>query len=84
MNGIFTIIKKVLKKFKELKKKHPQEFPEVKGNASEEFRELMLRPIITGLIVYAALRFTINNHVIAAISWHTVSLMAIFGLSLLA
>lgn len=37
-----------------------------------------LRPIITGLIVYAAIKFSITNHVIANFSWHTFSLFAIF------
>lgn len=43
-----------------------------------------LRPIIAGLIVYAAVRFALSNHVIGGFSWHTLSLMAIFGLSLVA
>lgn len=41
-----------------------------------------LRPIITGLIVYAALSFAITNNVIGEVSWHTFSLMIVFGLSL--
>ncbi|MRH43305.1 chromate transporter [Aquibacillus halophilus] len=41
-----------------------------------------LRPIITGLIVYAAIKFAITNNVIGELSWHTASLMIIFGLSL--
>ena len=43
-----------------------------------------LRPIITGLIVYAAIRFAITNDVIGSLSWHTVGLVSIFGLSLFA
>lgn len=44
-----------------------------------------LRPIITGLIIYAALQFALSNDVIGGdVSWHMVSLIAIFGLSLFA
>jgi chromate transporter len=43
-----------------------------------------LRSIITGLIVYAALLFAINNGLVSSISWHTLSLLLIFALSLLA
>lgn len=43
-----------------------------------------LRPIITGLIIYAAIRFAISNQVIGTMSWQTLSLMLIFAVSLLA
>lgn len=44
-----------------------------------------LRPIVTALIIYAAIKFAISNDVISLIpSWHMVSLLGIFGLSLLA
>lgn len=43
-----------------------------------------LRPIITGLILYAALNFAVTNNVIGEPSFQTVSLAAIFGLSLFA
>ncbi|MGP4038415.1 chromate transporter [Gracilibacillus sp. D59] len=43
-----------------------------------------LRPIITGLIMYAALKFAISNNVIGEISWRTVSLLIICGFSFFA
>jgi chromate transporter len=43
-----------------------------------------LRSIITGLIVYAGILFAVNNGLVSSISWHTVSLLVIFALSLLA
>ncbi|WP_078549541.1 chromate transporter [Litchfieldia alkalitelluris] len=43
-----------------------------------------LRSIITGLIVYAAILFAKNNGLVSSFSWHTLSLLVIFGLSLLA
>ncbi|MBW8350237.1 chromate transporter [Bacillus sp. IITD106] len=43
-----------------------------------------LRPIITGLIIYAAISFAISNHVIGAISTHTIILFSIFCISLFA
>lgn len=44
-----------------------------------------LRPIVTSLIIYAAIKFTLLNNVIRTnISWHTLSLLLIFGLSLVA
>ncbi len=43
-----------------------------------------LRSIITGLIVYAAILFAMNNGLVSSFSWHTLSLVIIFGLSLLA
>ncbi|WP_227940341.1 chromate transporter [Alkalihalobacillus deserti] len=43
-----------------------------------------LRSIITGLIIYAAVMFAINNGLVSSISWHSVSLLLIFVLSLLA
>lgn len=44
-----------------------------------------LRPIVTSLIVYAALKFALSNNLITSnISWHTGSLFLIFSLSLVA
>lgn len=44
-----------------------------------------LRPIVTSLIIYAALKFALSNNVISMnISWHTLSLLLVFGLSLVA
>ncbi|MBO1514077.1 chromate transporter [Metabacillus bambusae] len=41
-----------------------------------------LRPIITGLIGYAAIKFAISNHLLDSFSWYSGSLLAIFALSL--
>lgn len=43
-----------------------------------------LRPIITGLIGYAAIKFAISNHLVDSISWYSSSLLLIFALSLFA
>lgn len=43
-----------------------------------------LRPIITGLIVYAAVSFAKNNGLISSASWHMASLIGIYILSLAA
>jgi chromate transporter len=43
-----------------------------------------LRPIITGLIGYAAIKFAISNHLVASFSWYSFSLIMIFALSLFA
>ncbi|MGM0904170.1 MAG: chromate transporter [Bacillota bacterium] len=43
-----------------------------------------LRPIITGLIGYAAIKFAITNHLLDSISWYSTSLILIFALSLFA
>lgn len=43
-----------------------------------------LRPIITGLIIYAAINFALSNKVLAPFSWNTLSLLLIFVLSLFA
>jgi chromate transporter len=43
-----------------------------------------LRSIVTGLIIYAALLFAINNGLFASVSWHTLSLILIYGASLIA
>ena len=43
-----------------------------------------LRPIITGLIIYAAIRLAIYNQLFGAISWYTLSLILIFLLALFA
>jgi chromate transporter len=43
-----------------------------------------LRPIVTGLIIYAAIHFSLSNGVIRAFSWHSVMTVAIVLLSLLA
>ncbi|MFC9598940.1 chromate transporter [Peribacillus butanolivorans] len=42
-----------------------------------------LRPIVTSLILFAAISFAISNHMIALnFSWHSISLLLVFGLSL--
>jgi|SRR5690625_379786 len=41
-----------------------------------------LRPVITGLIIYAAISFAISNDLIGHISWHTISLLAIYLVAL--
>ena len=44
-----------------------------------------LRPIVVSLIIYAALKFALSNYLISInVSWHTVSLVLVFGLSLFA
>ncbi|HEY0828029.1 MAG TPA: chromate transporter [Bacilli bacterium] len=43
-----------------------------------------LRPIITGLIIYTAIMFAVNNGLFASFSWHTLSLLLIFAGSLAA
>lgn len=44
-----------------------------------------LRPIVTSLVIYAAISFALSNNLISlVISWKTVSLLLIFGLSLIA
>lgn len=44
-----------------------------------------LRPIVTSLVIYAAISFALSNNLINLdISWRTVSLLLIFGLSLIA
>lgn len=44
-----------------------------------------LRPIVTGLIIYAAIKFAISNDVVSLTpSWQTGSLLIIFALSLFA
>ncbi|MBI0580039.1 chromate transporter [Neobacillus cucumis] len=44
-----------------------------------------LRPIVTSLIFYAAIRFALSNNIISLhFTWHTLSLLFVFGLSLIA
>ncbi|MFJ7936395.1 chromate transporter [Sporosarcina sp. NPDC096371] len=44
-----------------------------------------LRPIVTSLVIYAAISFALSNNLISlVISWKTVSLLLIFVLSLIA
>lgn len=43
-----------------------------------------LKPVVTGFIFYAAIRFAVSNHVIDSLTWHTASLLLIFAGSLLA
>lgn len=44
-----------------------------------------LRPIVTSLIIFAAINLALSNHMIAVnFSWHTISLLLVFGLSLFA
>lgn len=43
-----------------------------------------LRPIIVGLIIYAAIKFALSNELIGSLSLHTIGLLSIFFISLLA
>lgn len=44
-----------------------------------------LRPIVTSLIIFAAISLALSSHMIAVnFSWHTISLLLVFGLSLFA
>lgn len=43
-----------------------------------------LRSIVTGLIIYAAIIFATNNGLFSSLSWHSISLILIFALSLVA
>lgn len=43
-----------------------------------------LRPVITGLIFYAAIRFSYSNHLANGISWNLAGLFLIFAASLVA
>ncbi len=43
-----------------------------------------LRPIITGLILYGAIRFAMSNHIIGSFSMETLGSLLFFGFSLLA
>ncbi|WP_318615238.1 chromate transporter [Sporosarcina sp. YIM B06819] len=44
-----------------------------------------IRPIVTSLVIYAAIRFALSNNLVSqVISWKTVSLLLIFVLSLFA
>lgn len=43
-----------------------------------------LRAIITALIIYAAIAFAMSNQMITSFSWQTLSLVMIYGASLLA
>ncbi|WP_159887798.1 chromate transporter [Paenibacillus puerhi] len=43
-----------------------------------------LRPIVTGLIFYGAIRFAISNHIIGELNLRTLGSLLFFGVSLLA
>ncbi|PIC70305.1 chromate transporter [Sporosarcina sp. P16b] len=43
-----------------------------------------LRPIIVGLIIYAAIKFAVSNELLGTLSFHSISLLGIFGTALLA
>lgn len=43
-----------------------------------------LRSVVTGLIIYAALIFAINNGLLSEVSWHALSLVIIYAASLIA
>lgn len=43
-----------------------------------------LRPIIVGLIIYAAIKFAISNQVVGPLSYYTLSLLLIFAISFFA
>lgn len=59
-------------------------FYKLKDNMTLRSAFYGLRSIITGLIIYAAILFAMNNGLFASISWHTASLLLIFALSLVA
>lgn len=42
-----------------------------------------LRPVITGLIIYAAISFAISNNLVGSLSWHTFSSFVIYLVALL-
>jgi chromate transporter len=44
-----------------------------------------LRPIVTSLVIYAAISFALSSHLLSLeVSWKTISLLVTFGLSLFA
>ncbi|APH03393.1 chromate transporter [Bacillus weihaiensis] len=57
-----------------------------KGNKNKTVQAAFygLRPVIVGLIVYAAIKFALSNQMIGDFSYHTASLVAICLLSFLA
>jgi chromate transporter len=59
-------------------------FKRISNNKHVESAFYGLRPIITGLIGYAAIKFAISNHLVDSISWYSASLLLIFALSLYA
>ncbi|MFS0779764.1 chromate transporter [Neobacillus sp. 3P2-tot-E-2] len=59
-------------------------FKRISKNKHVESAFYGLRPIITGLIGYAAIKFAISNHLVSSISWYSFSLLVICALSLFA
>jgi chromate transporter len=59
-------------------------FMRISKNKHVESAFYGLRPIITGLIGYAAIKFAISNQLISSISWYSFSLLVICALSLFA
>ncbi|MEH7178516.1 chromate transporter [Neobacillus vireti] len=59
-------------------------FSRISKNKYVESAFYGLRPIITGLIGYAAIKFAISNHLVDTFSWHSLSLLLIFLFSLFA
>lgn len=41
-----------------------------------------LRPVVIALIIFAAIKFALSNGMVSAFSWHTLSLLSIFSISL--
>jgi chromate transporter len=59
-------------------------FQKISKNKHVESAFYGLRPIITGLIGYAAIKFAISNHLITSITLKSSSLLLIFAISLFA
>lgn len=59
-------------------------FSKVNKNSNVQAAFYGLRPIIVGLIFYAAIKFAISNEIIGPISLRTLATLSIFALSLLA
>lgn len=59
-------------------------FKRVKDSFAVQSAFYGLRAIVTGLIIYAAVLFAVNNGLVSGWSWHTVSLLAVFVCSLVA
>jgi chromate transporter len=59
-------------------------FYKVQKSSSVKSAFYGLRPVITGLIIYAAFIFALNNDLFSSLSWHSLSLVGIYLASLAA
>ncbi|MCI2256461.1 chromate transporter [Domibacillus sp. PGB-M46] len=59
-------------------------FSKVNDNRTVKSAFYMLRPIVVGLIAYAAIKFALSSHMIGSLSIHSISLIIIFFISLIA